>query len=144
MFQPTRDLAAMRAGMAEAWRVADRRMGELGWAPAGEAQEGRLQERYDEADDVPITLPATGRFQLVGLCTTNCEDMDFVLDNAARERVAADLEPDPRPIVQFQGRAGERFSLRITIPTCRRGRAPAGAEQPGWDCFYSTKLYRRP
>jgi hypothetical protein len=136
-----RDRERYRAEAAAAWRERDRILGERGWVPAGAAQEGRLVERYNESDRIPVTLPSTGRFTLIGICGDNCLDMDLVVYNSARQRVAADLEPDSRPAVAFSGRAGERFTVLVTIPNCRRPRAQPGMDDPTWDCIYNTKLY---
>lgn len=139
-----RDMQRIRAEAAAEWQRLDAAFARNGWRPAGEPQEGALEERYDESDEVRITLPAAGDYALVGICGSNCIDMDLVVRNSARERVAADLEPDPRPIAAFRGAAGERFTAVVTIPNCRRPpRHPQLDEDPRWRCIYYTRLYAR-
>ena len=138
-----RDRDRYRAEAATEWRARDQSMAQQGWVPAFEAQEGGLVEDYDESDDIRVTLPSTGDFAMLAICGANCIDMDLVVYNAAGQRVAADLDPDARPIVQFSGRSGERFNVRVTIPDCRAPRAQAGQENPGWNCVYFTKVYKR-
>ena len=79
-----------------------------------------------------------------GCCGGNCIDMDLVVWNAARRRVGADTEPDARPVATFRGTAGERVTVGVTIPDCRRpARNPQMDEEPMWDCIYYTRLYRQ-
>ena len=69
--------------------------------------------------------------------------MDLVVRNSAGRRVAADVEPDPRPLAIFEGAAGERFTVTVTIPDCRRPpRHPELDEDPMWQCIYYTRLYK--
>lgn len=126
------------AAVAEQWRRLDADAAGRGWRPLGEPRQGTLQESYNESDEIRIDLPATGEYNVVGMCGSNCRDMDIVVFNAARQRVAADLEPDAVPIVAFRGNAGERFTARVTIPDCR----PAQGQER-WSCVYFTRVYRR-
>jgi hypothetical protein len=126
-------LDEVRAAAAADWRSRDRVLAQEGWQPVGEAREGRLVERYT----------ATGRYAVLGICTANCIDMDLVVLDAQRRRIGADLDPDATPVVDFQGREGDRVTVRVTTPDCRRGRSQPGQEARGWDCIYYTKLYTR-
>jgi len=138
-----RALDGVRAAAAADWQARDRLLAQEGWQPVGEAHEGRLVEGFDESDEVVYSLPATGRYAVLGICTSNCLDMDLVVLDAERRRIGSDLEPDATPVVEFQGRAGDRVTVLVTTPDCRRGRAQPGQEPPGWDCIYYTKLYTR-
>jgi hypothetical protein len=133
----------VRAAAAADWRSRDRVLAQDGWQPVGEAREGRLVERYNESDEVAYSLPATGHYAVLGICTSNCIDMDLVVLDAQRRRIGADLDPDATPVVNFQGNAGNRVTVLVTTPDCRRGRSQPGQEAPGWDCIYYTKLYTR-
>lgn len=133
-----RDRDRVRAEAAEQWRRLDAEAARRGWQPVGEPREGTLMETYNVSDDIRIDLPATGEYNLVGICGPNCIDMDLVVYNSARQRVAADVEPDATPIAVFRGRAGERFTATVTIPDCR-----AAAGQERWTCTYYTRIYRR-
>lgn len=136
-------LDGVRAAAVADWRSRDRLLAQEGWQPVGEAREGRLVERYNESDEVAYSLPATGRYAVLGICTANCMDMDMVVLDAQRRRIGTDLDPDATPVVDFQGRAGDRVTVLVTTPDCRRGRTQPGQEAPGWDCIYYTKLYAR-
>lgn len=139
-----RDMERVRAEAAAEWRRLDGIMAQRGWRPVGEPDEGALEERYDESDEIRLTLPATGTYTMLAICGGNCLDMDLDVRNAAGERVVADFEPDDTPIVTFQGREGERFRVVLTIPDCRRPpRQPGMDEDPMWRCIYYTRLYRR-
>jgi hypothetical protein len=138
-----RAIDAVRAAAAADWASRDRLLAQEGWQPVGEAREGRLVEGFDESDEVAYALPATGRYAVLGICTSNCMDMDLVVLDAQRRRIGSDLEPDATPVVNFQGRAGDRVTVLVTTPGCRRGPAQPGEEAPGWDCIYYTKLYTR-
>lgn len=126
------------AEVAAHWRRMDADAASRGWRPVGEPRQGVLQETYNERDEIRIDLPATGEYNIVGMCGSNCRDMDIVVYNAARERVAADLEPDAVPIVAFRGNAGERFTASVTVPGCS-----TAAGQERWSCVYFTRVYRR-
>lgn len=139
----SRDMQRIRAEAAAEWSRIDQQLSTRGWRAMGEPAMGRLEENYDESDDLRITVPAAGSYALIGLCGSNCIDMDLVIWNSARRRVAADLEPDARPIAMFEGAAGERFTAVVTIPNCRRPpRHPELDEDPTWNCIYFTRLYR--
>lgn len=133
-----RDRDRVRAAAAEQWRRLDADAASRGWRPVGEPMQGTLMESYNERDEIRIDLPATGEYNLVGMCGPNCTDMDLVVYNSARQRVAGDLEPDATPIVAFRGSAGDRFTATVTIPGCR----PAAGETR-WSCTYFTRIYRR-
>lgn len=126
------------AAVAEQWQRLDADAASRGWQPVGEPRQGVLQETYNPSDELRIDLPATGEYNIVGMCGPNCRDMDIVVWNAARQRVGADLEPDAVPIVAFRGNAGERFTATVTIPDCSKA---AGQER--WSCAYFTRVYRR-
>lgn len=137
-------LAEMRAEAAGIWRRMDAQLASAGWRPIGEPNEGMLEETYDESDDIRLTLPGAGMYGVVGICGSNCRDMDIVIMNSARRRVAADLEPDARPVATFEAEAGERYTARVSIPDCQRPpRHPQIDEEPKWACIYYTRLYRR-
>lgn len=133
-----RDRDRVHAAAAEQWRRLDADAASRGWQPVGEPRQGMLMESYNESDEIRIDLPATGEYNVVGFCGPNCIDMDLVVYNASRQRVAADLEPDATPIVSFRGRAGERFTATVTIPNCRTDDG-----QQRWSCLYFTRIYRR-
>ena len=133
-----RDRARVNAEVAAAWQRLDADAASRGWRPVGEPRQGVLQETYNESDEIRIDLPATGEYNVAAMCGPNCIDMDLVVFNAQRQRVAADLEPDATPIVAFRGNAGDRFTVRVTMPDCRR---PAPGER--WSCIYFTRVYRR-
>jgi hypothetical protein len=139
-----RDMQRVRAEAAAEWSRIDQQLTSRGWRAVAEPAMGALEEKYDESDEVRITLPEGGNYALVGICGANCIDMDLVIWNSARRRVGGDVEPDARPIAVFEGAAGERFTAVVTIPTCRRPpRNPRLNEDPTWSCIYFTRLYRR-
>jgi hypothetical protein len=140
----SRDMERVRAEAAAEWTRIDAQLLSRGWRPAQAPVMGALEERYDESDELRITLPSAGSYALVGICGSNCLDMDLVVWNSARRQVAADTDPDARPMVVFQGAAGERFVATITIPTCvRPPRRPGVEGDPMWRCIYYTRLYTR-
>jgi hypothetical protein len=138
-----RDMDRVRAEAAEHWRQLDGVLASDGWRPVAEASMGGLEETYDESDEIRITLPSAGTYALVGICGSNCYDMDLVLLNSDRRRIAADLEPDATPMVIFQGAAGARFTAIVTIPDCRRPPRTQYNPDPKWRCIYFTRLYGR-
>lgn len=133
-----RDQERVNAEAAAQWRRLDADAASRGWRPVGEPRQGMLQETYNERDEIRIELPATGEYNVVAICGPNCIDMDMVVHNAARQRVAADLEPDAVPIVAFRGNAGDRFTVTVTIPSCR-----PPSRDSRWQCIYFTRLYRK-
>lgn len=136
-----RNAAELRAAAAAEWDRLDRIFATDGLHSAGEPIAGGLQERYDESDILEIDLPARGTYAIVGFCDATCVDMDLEVFSGGT-RVAADLELDNRPMAIFEGSAGERVSVRVTIPDCRRpARVPGQSEEPLWSCAYFTRLY---
>lgn len=140
----SRDMQRVRAEAAAQWERLDAEAASRGWRPVGEPQMGALEERYDESDEIRVTLPTTGEYNMVAICGSNCIDMDLVVRNSSGQRVAADLEPDAVPIVAFRGNAGDRFTVTVTIPNCQRPpRHPQLDEDPKWSCIYFTRVYTR-
>jgi hypothetical protein len=138
-----RDMDRVRAEAAAEWRRIDGLLGGRGWRPIAEPSMGGLEETYDESDEIRIILPSAGVYTLVGICGSNCIDMDLVLLNSERRRVAADTDPDATPMVVFEGAAGERFTAIVTIPDCRRPAPTQYTPNPKWRCIYFTRLYGR-
>lgn len=138
-----RQADALHAAAAEEWDRLDNVLASDGWHPAADPIAGALQERYDESDVLDIPVPTPGTYAMVGFCDATCLDMDLEVFSGGR-RVAADFEPDDRPMAAFQGNAGERVTVRVTIPSCRRpDPVPGLNEEPLWACAYFARLYVR-
>ena len=80
-----------------------------GWSNQGELAQGG-EKRYS------VTLSGGSAFSLVGMCDTNCGDLNLKLAQFSGEEVASDVEPDDFPIVNT-GRAG-LYYVTVTMVKC--------------------------
>ncbi|HEU4885363.1 MAG TPA: hypothetical protein VFT45_24155 [Longimicrobium sp.] len=88
-----------------------------GLTPAGEPRVGALNEGV--SDEVELQLTA-GSYLIVGVCDTDCSDMDLLLSQNGTE-LASDFEMDDTPVLAVQVPAGGTFSLRVDMATCTAG-----------------------
>jgi hypothetical protein len=70
------------------------------------------------SDSWSFTLPGGTSYKIVGVCDNDCEDLDIrvsIGDNV----VAEDVLDDDVPIVNFTAKNETRYSVRVTMATCK-------------------------
>jgi hypothetical protein len=99
-----------------------------GYRMHGDGFYGMLR-RGGRAEHV-LTLPA-GTYSMVGVCDTDCTDLDLVLYSGSRT-VASDLKLDAVPLFDVTVAARTTYRLVVTLPGCTTS-----------SCYYGALIYRR-
>lgn len=77
---------------------------------------GRLDAERNE--EVTVRLRAGVNYAIVGVCDTDCDDLDIVLYNANGREVAADVERDDVPVVEIRPDRDGTFTARAVMVNC--------------------------
>ncbi len=80
-----------------------------GWERRGELGQGKEQR-------IQITLGGGTSYQLIGVCDTNCKNLDIELLDANGKEVDKDVEDDDFPIVGVEGSG--TYTARVTMTAC--------------------------
>ena len=96
------------------------------WAIAAELglQNSDLSDvRMDDLDrgyyhNVNLTLRSGRTHVLIGVCDTDCLDMDFKLYDENGNLLKQDIAPDAYPTVSISPRWTGDFTLRVSMPRC--------------------------
>lgn len=70
------------------------------------------------SDSWSFTLPGGTSYKIVGVCDNDCEDLDIRV-SIGDEVVAEDILDDDVPIVNFTAKGETRYSVRVTMATCK-------------------------
>ncbi|HVV32279.1 MAG TPA: TIR domain-containing protein [Vitreimonas sp.] len=93
---------------------------------AGQLNQGQYQ-------NFPVTLTTAGDYRIVGVCDSDCGDLDLVLYDANNNVVSQDNLTDAVPIVEAQLQSPGQFTVQATMHTCNV--AP---------CYFALGLFGRP
>ena len=67
---------------------------------------------------VPVDLEAGRSYQLIGVCDTDCDDLDFRLYDETGTLVDSDVQDDDVPIVRVTPARAATFRLSVTMASC--------------------------
>jgi len=87
-----------------------------GYSPTAWSKQARLGDSVSQ--DFSIRLDAQKEFSLVGMCDTNCSNLDMLVIDSNGKVVGSDVEADDFPIVSFTPSAEGNYTVRITMTKC--------------------------
>ena len=67
-----------------------------------------------------VTLHAGTAYAMVGVCDSDCRDLDLALYDAAGTEVDADAERDDVPIVRVTPSETMRYRIKVIMANCQR------------------------
>lgn len=83
--------------------------------------------------NVPVTLEAGGDYRIIGVCDSDCGDLDLILYDQNNNVVSQDNLTDATPIVSVTPQWSGPFTVQAVMHSC--------TVQP---CYYALVLYGRP
>ncbi|MEN3747971.1 hypothetical protein TPR58_12415 [Sphingomonas sp. HF-S3] len=86
-----------------------------GFKPTGWTQRGTLANGGSKT--FKLTLAGDGPYAVIGMCDTDCEDVNLVISDASGAEVDKDVETDDAPIVLLE-KPGT-YSVRIDMKACK-------------------------
>lgn len=87
----------------------DKGYSETGWQQRGEMKQG-AETSYK------ITLKGGTQYSIVGMCDTDCSNLDAYLTDSSGKLVDSDVEDDDFPIVAAS--ASGTYTLRLVMKAC--------------------------
>jgi hypothetical protein len=108
--------------------AATRSMSAEGYQYGGYSHAGSLNEGASET--LTIRLGGGMTTQLVGVCDTDCSDMDMRLSDADGDTIDVDVLDDDAPIVSVTPGKNGVYTLEVQMVTCK--------EEP---CRYAVQQY---
>lgn len=69
------------------------------------------------SDAWTLTLPG-GTYKILGVCDNDCDDLDIRV-SIGETVVGEDVLDDDVPIVNFTGKGEQRYSIRVTMASCK-------------------------
>ena len=96
-----------------------------GYDPTGWSYKGQLSQGAEQA--VTVDLLAGQNYQLVGMCDTDCSDLDATLSDPSGAVVSTDNEADDFPIVGAVAQASGTYTLRLRMIACHADPCAVGA-----------------
>ncbi len=106
-----------RARVTTSLTNAAKSLTEQGYEQVRETQIGSMHDR--ENDEFTLTLHAGRRYALVGVCDSDCKDLDLALYDANGEQVDSDIQNDDVPIVQVTPRETQRYRVKVIMANCQ-------------------------
>ncbi len=88
-----------------------------GYGQAQETQIGSLAAH--ETESFTLTLHGGTAYALVGVCDSDCKDLDLVLYDADGNQVDADIQNDEYPLVQVTPSETQRYRVNVIMADCR-------------------------
>lgn len=85
-----------------------------GYAPTGWERRGTLGQGKEQL--IQVTFSGAGSYQLIGVCDTDCKNLDIQLLDANGKEVTKDVEDDDFPIVGVE--ASGTYTARVTMVAC--------------------------
>jgi hypothetical protein len=70
------------------------------------------------SDSWSFTLPGGTSYKIIGVCDNDCADLDIRV-SIGDDVVAEDILDDDVPIVNFTAKNETRYSVRVTMATCK-------------------------
>lgn len=101
-----------------------------GYSQTHETQIGSLRD--DENASFTLTLHAGTPYALVGVCDSDCNDLDLVLYDADDNEVDSDVQTDDYPLVQVTPSETMRYRVKVVMASCRSN-----------PCWYGIGVYAR-
>ncbi|WP_228051835.1 hypothetical protein [Sphaerospermopsis aphanizomenoides] len=69
-------------------------------------------------DDITINLRSGVSYAIVGVCDSDCRDIDLKLYDDNGNLIVSDTENDDTPFVWVTPRWNARFTIRVIMPSC--------------------------
>jgi hypothetical protein len=85
-----------------------------GYAATGWERRGTLAQGKEQR--IPVTLGGGTSYQLIGVCSTDCENLDIQVLDASGKEVGKDFEADDFPIVEVP--ASGNYTARVVMVAC--------------------------
>lgn len=101
-----------------------------GFQRLAEPVSGQMQQ--GQHTNVPVNLEVGGEYRIIGVCDSDCSDMDLILYDQNNNIVSQDTLPDPAPIVSVVPQWTGAFTAQAVMHNC--------TVQP---CYYALVLYGR-
>ncbi|HEY2824813.1 MAG TPA: hypothetical protein VGI83_04640, partial [Gemmatimonadales bacterium] len=101
-----------------------------GYVLQGNAYTGSL--RKTSSEDLNITLEAGFDYAFLGVCDSDCGDIDLQLSDAGGQRIDSNYEKDDHPVVKGNQVAGGQYKVHVYMASC--------STEP---CYYGIGVYRR-
>lgn len=98
---------------------------ESGFVSTHEPHVGSLRE--GETHEWKVTLNAGTEYRIVGVCDTDCSDVDLKLFNPAGTMVSEDVETDDVPVLSIIPPATREYTLRAIMVDCEASPCRFGA-----------------
>lgn len=108
--------------------AAEGALAEQGFAPVGESGHGALRE--GNSNQFEVQLPA-GKYVVIGVCDSDCSDVNLVLRDASGGEIDVDRLPDDVPVVGAEIDASETLQVRVEMAAC--------SVEP---CYWGARVYR--
>ena len=86
-----------------------------GLSPVGEQHAARLREWDSQEFDLRL---AAGSYRMVGVCDSECLDLDLVLTRGGREVDNGVAVVDATPVLTFQLREAASLTVRVIMDAC--------------------------
>jgi hypothetical protein len=111
--------------------VAEQALGTQGFRQIAGPFSGGLPQGQNQS--FPVTLEQGGDYRIIGVCDSDCSDLDLSLRDQNNNVVQQDALADDHPVLQSQPAWTGPFMLDVTMYQCTR--AP---------CFFTVVVYARP
>lgn len=120
------ELTVLQAQIVAAGRNFERN----GFAPSGPFHTGRLEAGASET--LEIILPGAKEYMVVGVCGTDCTNLDLFLSNSEGKEIVKDDSDDDVPVLDLNVGGKMTYSLRITMASCKAS-----------SCLYGFEVYSK-
>jgi hypothetical protein len=87
-----------------------------GFAQQGAFRFGALNNGADES--LSVDLRGGNSYIVIGVCDSDCDDMDLVLSDAAGNEIDSDYEMDDVPMVAAEVARNGTYRLTVSMPSC--------------------------
>lgn len=87
-----------------------------GYSEAYEAEFGLLADDASESKNIQLRAGRTYKF--VGVCDTDCSDLDLILNYENGEEAVRDTLTDDVPIIEFSPRTTGLYNLTVRMYEC--------------------------
>ena len=120
-------LRQVRTILRETGAVLERR----GYELTHDVQTGSLRDGQAET----FTLILESRVQpyaIVGVCDTDCSDLDLSVSDMYGDQIVEDTQPDDQPLLMFQVSSRTRYRVKVMMASCSTS-----------PCFYGVGIFGR-
>ena len=84
------------------------------------------------SETLEITLPGAKGYMVVGVCGSDCTNLDLFLSNSEGKEIVKDDGDDDVPVLDLNVGGKMTYSLRITMATCKAS-----------SCLYGFEVYAK-